>query len=655
MGGTKEFTRTDALALVGTTFAEFDDALREMNRSVAANRPENMSQDAVKLAQKSLDFETAFITQQPGMEGIASLNGKGLVDLLVKCRTLASLYHFKVKIPEGELAIQFDLIYWFKTAMKQSALARLSMNEQELPKLRSHLIDEANKYFNGKGSDFDAVFRAKAEYDRLGGEFIDKAGIRSMVWGDYEASTKLLQECIAIQNKQQEIKKQYPLIDFIQDRSRTKKASLLKDIDDTINTIAKAQASVRSKIIDGSFPVWQMTPVVIDVLATPGLTPSQMGEIQKWIASQKQWDTIVDILSFAIPIALAIGCFFISGGTSLTLLAIRTGAQITSAAINIASGVNEFNEANMQSDMVYAQTLGDSKIVDGTKNDADRARIMGFINLVMSFADVMDAVRAAQVIGKYKALDTAAQTWLKKLGKKGVTMVETLSPEQLSAISRMKNSEVVIDSIAKNIDDKGIKNLSKIPQDRIEEALKYNPDSVDDSVRWLNRTENPVADLELQKTTLVQKEITTQPFDKSRKLKSNIRYRSGEFDYFYETDELGRITKCEAPSLQKTNRTDRLIHDAKTPGKLEGDHAGHIIADRFGGSPEIDNLVSQLQKVNLSTYKRLENDWAQALESGEKVELNIEIKYMSNSTRPREFVIKYKIDGDIYPMIVIPN
>lgn len=49
---------------------------------------------------------------------------------------------------------------------------------------------------------------------------------------------------------------------------------------------------------------------------------------------------------------------------------------------------------------------------------------------------------------------------------------------------------------------------------------------------------------------------------------------------------------------------------------MQGDHAGHLFGDRFGGSPELDNLVSQAQKVNLSEYKVLENKWAKALGEG---------------------------------------
>lgn len=58
---------------------------------------------------------------------------------------------------------------------------------------------------------------------------------------------------------------------------------------------------------------------------------------------------------------------------------------------------------------------------------------------------------------------------------------------------------------------------------------------------------------------------------------------------------------------------------ANTPGKQEEDHAGHLIADIFGGSPELDNLVTQSKIVNQKTYRRIERKWQTALEKGEKL------------------------------------
>lgn len=592
MAGTKEFTRTDALALVGSTITEFNGTLREMTRTICANKPENMSNEAVRLGQRALDFETASFSPEFIMEGIPSLNEKGLVELLIKCRSLSKLYNLKVKIPEGELGIQFDLIYWFKTSMKQSALARLSMNEQELPKLREHLIDEANKFFDGKGSDFDAIFQAKKKNDELSDEMFNTIEMQKLEFKNVDEYNKLRKKYQDLKQEQANLHKDFPLIDFIQDRSRGKRSLLIKDIDEAINKIAKAQANVRSKIIDGSFPVWQMTPVVLDVLSTQGLTPAQIGEIQKWIASQKKWDTITDILSFAIPVALAIGCFFISGGTSLTLLAIRTSAQVASAAINVASGVNEFNEANMQSDMIYAQTLGGQKIVEGTKSEADRARIMGFINLIMSAADIVDAVKAAKLLGKYEAFDAVTQSRLLKLGKKGVSVVDTLTPEQIAALSRIKNSDEVMESLARNIDDKGIKNLSSLPPDRIDEALRFKPESVDDSIQWLNKTENPIDEIEI--------------ISRSKNIDNRIEKAKSIIPPVYYSRAQSSIRKMpKEDQIEVLDYMDELFNEYKSADRVMQDH--HWIAQSkvdilrypFLKSPPAIDLIHDQRNLNL--------------------------------------------------------
>ncbi|HIW32717.1 MAG TPA: DNA/RNA non-specific endonuclease [Candidatus Paenibacillus intestinavium] len=124
-----------------------------------------------------------------------------------------------------------------------------------------------------------------------------------------------------------------------------------------------------------------------------------------------------------------------------------------------------------------------------------------------------------------------------------------------------------------------------------------------------------------------------------------MKYKTGEHQYDYETDHIGRIEKFSADDLKLTAREDRLPHDPKTPGKESGDHAGHLAGDRFGGSPEIDNLVSQLSNVNLSQYKKIENQWASALKDGEQVKVNVEVKYEGDSMRPSEFIVQYEIDG----------
>ena len=134
-------------------------------------------------------------------------------------------------------------------------------------------------------------------------------------------------------------------------------------------------------------------------------------------------------------------------------------------------------------------------------------------------------------------------------------------------------------------------------------------------------------------------------FDEGGKLKPNVKFKTGEFSYIGETDELGRLSKARTPKL-KISETDRLKHDSKTPGKLEGDHAGHLFGDRFGGSPKLDNLVSQAGSVNLSKFKKIENQWARDIAAGKKVEAEILVNYESGALRPSSFDVNWSVDGE---------
>ena len=130
--------------------------------------------------------------------------------------------------------------------------------------------------------------------------------------------------------------------------------------------------------------------------------------------------------------------------------------------------------------------------------------------------------------------------------------------------------------------------------------------------------------------------------------KPNIVYETGEHHYIYRTDELGRIDRAYAEDLQLKNHEGRLRHDGNTPDKEVGDHAGHIFGDLFGGSPELDNLISQAKDVNLKEYRRLERRWSDVLKSTppKKVEVDIKINYEGTSRRPTGFEVNYKIDGE---------
>lgn len=54
------------------------------------------------------------------------------------------------------------------------------------------------------------------------------------------------------------------------------------------------------------------------------------------------------------------------------------------------------------------------------------------------------------------------------------------------------------------------------------------------------------------------------------------------------------------------------------------DDGGHLIAARFGGSSVEENLIAQDSNFNRGAYKRMENDWASHIASGDKVFVHME-------------------------------
>lgn len=115
--------------------------------------------------------------------------------------------------------------------------------------------------------------------------------------------------------------------------------------------------------------------------------------------------------------------------------------------------------------------------------------------------------------------------------------------------------------------------------------------------------------------------------------------------YVYTTDSKGRVKSAHARPLELPKGNTRGRHSRNTPGKREGDHAGHLFADQFGGSGKIDNLVSQSSDVNLKKMAALERDWKQRIANGEKIDVNIEVKYSPDGTRPTGFDVFEYING----------
>tara|TARA_Y100000815_G_C13340478_1_gene499716 strand:+ start:373 stop:909 length:537 start_codon:yes stop_codon:yes gene_type:complete len=136
-------------------------------------------------------------------------------------------------------------------------------------------------------------------------------------------------------------------------------------------------------------------------------------------------------------------------------------------------------------------------------------------------------------------------------------------------------------------------------------------------------------------------------------LKPNHKYKVGE--YLYETDSEGRVTKVSG-KLDLTKR-DRNKYQQGKAGKTAGikdgldkDEGGHLIASIFNGPGEQVNYAAMDGNLNKGAWKRMENQWADALKADppEVVEVEINIVYENGSKRPEAFDIFYEIDGEEY-------
>ncbi|MDY6062500.1 MAG: DNA/RNA non-specific endonuclease, partial [Erysipelotrichaceae bacterium] len=138
--------------------------------------------------------------------------------------------------------------------------------------------------------------------------------------------------------------------------------------------------------------------------------------------------------------------------------------------------------------------------------------------------------------------------------------------------------------------------------------------------------------------------------------KPDIIYTTGEHGYIYKTDDQARIIRgsTDPDGLKLKIHDSRLNYVRKTPDKRVGDHAGHIFGDAFGGSPKLDNLVSQSKALNSDEYWRIEREWEKNLKSipPKKVTVDIEIIYEGSSKRPDQFIINYTIEGKGYRAIL---
>lgn len=140
---------------------------------------------------------------------------------------------------------------------------------------------------------------------------------------------------------------------------------------------------------------------------------------------------------------------------------------------------------------------------------------------------------------------------------------------------------------------------------------------------------------------------------------ANTKYIINDAEYL--TDDMGRVISSKV-NLNKSNLGTAKFRDsnvqkqmAQLKGSLQGDDAGHLIANQFGGSTNMVNLVPMKSEVNKSTLKSLENKWRSLLEEGKEVKVDIKLKYPTHPVgceRPDWIEIIYEVDGKKTPALI---
>ena len=148
-------------------------------------------------------------------------------------------------------------------------------------------------------------------------------------------------------------------------------------------------------------------------------------------------------------------------------------------------------------------------------------------------------------------------------------------------------------------------------------------------------------------------------FDEIGNLKAETEYDVN--GYHYETDEQGRISCCSGViKIEQAERNPSAQREvgSEVRGKDENgralDDGGHLVASRFGGSGEKDNIVAMDRTLNRSDYRIMENEWAKLTKEGNTVDIEIYCRYKDNTNRPDKIDVFYTVtnkEGEEQPSV----
>lgn len=124
-----------------------------------------------------------------------------------------------------------------------------------------------------------------------------------------------------------------------------------------------------------------------------------------------------------------------------------------------------------------------------------------------------------------------------------------------------------------------------------------------------------------------------------------ISSKVGKNDVSWKVDGQGRPVEASASIREvfsgATRSSDELAAQKNLAGKIDGDHAGHVIGHRFGLDQGVKNLFPQNGNFNTSAYKKFENEMADFVNAGAEIKTDIKLKWGPDG-RPSTIRVNYQ-------------
>lgn len=121
----------------------------------------------------------------------------------------------------------------------------------------------------------------------------------------------------------------------------------------------------------------------------------------------------------------------------------------------------------------------------------------------------------------------------------------------------------------------------------------------------------------------------------------------GDNTVTWTNDSEGRPIRAEADLSEVFSGIDRSSAETRAQREsadrgIDGDQGGHVIGHRFVKDQGLKNLFPQNGNFNVSAYKKLENEWADWVDSGKDVHITVELT-PANQDRPDKVRVSYEV------------